>query len=137
MLPLRHEKRWRIAGIALLVAVLAAAIMPTLWFWPILPHGRFLLLDKWLHILTFLFLSVWFTGQYHRSSYWQLFIGLFAYGVLIELGQSTISYRSAEWMDLVADVLGIAIGMIVGMAGLGGWSLRFEQWLEKERVRVD
>ncbi len=134
MLPLRHEKRWRLAGIALLLAVLFATIMPTLWL-PI--PSRLPLADKWLHLLTFLFLSLWFTGQYSRKSYWRLVLGLVAFGVLIELGQEMIPYRSAEWKDLVADIGGIGIGLAIAVAGLGGWSLRFEQWLEKARVSSD
>ena len=94
-------------------------------------------MDKWLHLLTFLFLSLWFAGQYARSSYWRLVVGLIAFGLLIEAGQAMISYRSAEWMDLVADVCGIAVGLIIALAGLGGWSLRFEQWLARESVSVD
>lgn len=135
MLPLRHEKRWRLVGIVLLLAVLAATIMPVLWLWP--SSSEFLPADKWLHLLTFLFLSVWFAGQYARSSYWRLLVGLTAFGVLIELGQGMIPYRSAEWMDLVADIGGIGIGLIIAVAGLGGWSQRFEQWLGRERVGVD
>jgi VanZ family protein len=134
MLPLRHEKRWRLAGIALLLAVLFATIMPTLWL-PI--PSRIPLADKWLHLLTFLFLSLWFTGQYSRKSYWRLVLGLVAFGVLIELGQGMIPYRSAEWQDLVADIGGIGIGLAIAVAGLGGRSLRFEQWLEKARVSSD
>ena len=136
MLPLRHQKRWRLAGIFLLLAVLAAMIMPTLW-WPQISHSLLLSMDKWLHLLTFLFLSLWFAGQYARSSYWRLVVGLIAFGLLIEAGQAMISYRSAEWMDLVADVCGIAVGLIIALAGLGGWSLRFEQWLARESVSVD
>ena len=135
MLPLRHEKWWRLAGIVLLLTVLAATVMPTLWLWP--TPSKILMADKWLHLFTFVFLSVWFTGQYARNSYWRLVIGLTAFGMLIELGQGMISYRSAEWTDLVADIGGIGIGLIIAIAGLGGWSLRFEQWLEKARVSSD
>ena len=135
MLPLRHEKRWRLADIVLLLAVLAATTMPTIWLWP--PPSKTVLTDKLVHMLTFLFLSVWFTGQYARSAYWRLMVGLTAFGALIELGQVMVPYRSAEWMDLVADIGGIGIGLMIAFAGLGGWSQRFEQWLEKARVSSD
>jgi VanZ family protein len=134
MLPLRHEKRWRLAGIVLLLTVLVGTIMPTLW---VASASQVLLEDKWLHLITFLLLSVWFTGQYARHAYWRLVLGLTVFGVLIELGQSMIPYRSAEWTDLFADLGGIGIGLLIALAGLGGWSLRFEQWLEKSRVRGD
>ncbi len=136
MLPLRHEKRWRVAGIGILFVFLAAAVMPALWFWPDISQNKFPLMDKWLHILSFLFLSLWFSGQYKRSSYWRLAVGLTIFGILIELCQRMISYRTAEWMDLVADLFGIGIGIIIAIAGTGGWSLRFEQWLEKKSVGV-
>ena len=136
MLPLRHEKRWRVAGIGILFVFLAAAVMPALWFWPDISQSKFPLMDKWLHILSFLFLSLWFSGQYKRSSYWRLAVGLTIFGILIELCQRMISYRTAEWMDLVADLFGIGIGIIIAIAGTGGWSLRFEQWLEKKSVGV-
>jgi VanZ family protein len=135
MLPLRHEKHWRLAGIVLLLVVLAATILPMLWLWQ--STSKVLLDDKWLHFFTFLFLSLWFAGQYARRSYWILMVGLTAFGVLIELVQSMIPYRSAELMDLVADVGGIGIGLAIALTGLGGWSLRFEQWLEKARVSSD
>ena len=135
MLPLRHEMWWRLVDIVLLLAVLAATFMPAFWLWP-RPDDA-LLSDKWLHFLTFLFLSLWFAGQYARRSYWRLIVGLTAFGVLIELGQSMISYRSAEWTDLIADTSGIVIGLAIAIAGLGGWSLRFEQWLENGEVGGD
>jgi VanZ family protein len=134
MLPLRHENRWRVAGIVLLLVVLVATFVPNTW---VTQSSKFLLSDKLLHLLTFLLLSLWFAGQYARSAYWRLVIGLTAFGVLIELGQGMIPYRSAEWMDLVADIAGIGIGLIIASAGLGGWSLRFELWLEKARVSGD
>jgi hypothetical protein len=129
MLPLRHEKRWRVAGIGILFVFLAVAVTPALWFWPDISQSKFPLMDKWLHILSFLFLSLWFSGQYNRSSYWRLAVGLTIFGILIELCQRMISY-------LIADLFGIGIGLIIAIFGAGGWSLRFEQWLEKKSVGV-
>ena len=39
--------------------------------------------------------------------------------------------------QMFADLGGIGIGLAIAWIGLGGWSLRFEQWLEKSRVRGD
>ena len=41
---------------------------------------------------------------------WPRLLGLLAYGALIEILQSMTPDRSAEWADLFADSLGIAIG---------------------------
>ena len=84
--------------------------------------------DKWAHLLTFAVLAVWFAGQYRRKSYWRIAAGLVGFGILIELCQQTVGYRSAEWLDLGADVLGIVLGLAIGLAGAGGWSQRFENW---------
>ena len=136
MLPLRHKNRWRIAGVVLLILVLAAAMAPAIWLTQHFPTVILLSLDTWLHMLTFLCLALWFSGQYQRSSYWRLAIGLTAFGALIELCQGMISYRLADWTDLGADVLGTGLGLAIAVAGTGGWSLRFEQWMEKEKVEA-
>ena len=39
-----------------------------------------------------------------------------------------VGYRSAEWLDIGADVIGVAIGLLISLAGAGGWSQRFENW---------
>ncbi len=136
MLPLRHTQRWRAAGFLLLVVVLVATLMPAVWF---LEDTRdlvtwFMGVDKWLHVGTFLFLAVWFAGQYERRAYWRIAVGLVMFGILIELCQRMISYRSAEWYDLAADVAGILAGLLVARLGMGGWSLRAETWFAERRA---
>jgi len=81
-----------------------------------------------MHIVAFTFLAAWFSGQYERKSYWRIALGLIAFGVLIELVQNTINYRTSEWMDLVGDVIGISAGLIIAVLGVGGWSKRLEEW---------
>jgi VanZ family protein len=129
MLPLRYARRWRIGGIFLLAMVLALALIPADWFWPDDSDTLFFISDKWLHGITFTALALWFSGQYARHSYWRLILGLVAFGLLIEVTQRMVSYRTAEWVDLLADVLGIGLGMAIAVAGAGGWCLRFEEWL--------
>jgi len=94
MLPLRFAGRWRAASIVLLVAVLAATMMPAVWLWPDKPGfvSWFVHADKWLHGLTFVLLAVWFSGQYQRRSYWRIGIGLIAFGVFIEACQRMVEY---------------------------------------------
>ena len=130
MLPLRYAGRWQAVSAVLLLAVLAGAVMPAVWLWPDrvrivswLDH-----IDKWAHLLVFAFLAVWFAGQYRRSAYWRIAAGLVGFGILIELCQRLVGYRSAEWLDIGADVIGIVIGLLIGLAGAGGWSQRFENW---------
>ena len=128
MLPLSYPARWRIAGILILIIVLAFAMVPDFWPWGH-RHGRYLVSDKVLHGMTFAFLAVWYTGQYSRRSYPWLAVGLLAFGMLIEACQYLVTYRTAEWGDVWADSIGIVIGMTVAMVLTGGWSLKIERWL--------
>ncbi len=137
MLPLRHARRWRVASIILLLLVLGSALIPAAWFWPDKDDfvAWFVDGDKWLHAITFVGLAVWFAGQYRPRSYWRIGVGLIAFGVLIEACQRLVSYRSAEWFDIVADTLGVVVGLTIAMAGVGGWCMRVEDWLGKRGVR--
>ena len=129
MLPLRYTRRWRIAGICILLFVLAAALAPAFWWTPRLQSG--IGFDKWLHGATFLALGVWFSGQYTPRAYWRIALGLLIFGAFIELVQRQTTHRSGDYYDLAADLVGIAVGLIVAYAGAGGWSLRLERWLEQ------
>ncbi len=130
MLPLRYALGWQAMSTVLLLVVLAGTLMPATWLWPERVRIENWLdnPDKWAHLLTFAVLAVWFAGQYRRKSYWRIAAGLVGFGILIELCQQTVGYRSAEWLDLGADVLGIVLGLAIGLAGAGGWSQRFENW---------
>ena len=136
MLPLRYAGRWRMAGLALLALVLLASLMPRFWFFPDRNDfvTWFVHVDKWLHGIAFVVLAVWFAGQYQPRSYWRIALGLLAFGVLIEACQRLVTYRSADWLDIAADAAGIAVGLTIALAGLGGWSLWFENRLARSKV---
>ena len=130
MLELRYAGVWRLLSALSLLLILTATLVPPHWLWPdSLPfHVR--VSDKWMHGITFTGLAIWFSGQYARSSYWRIAIGLLAFGVLIEVAQRAVVYRSAELMDLAADLAGITVGLLVALFGAGGWTPRFEDWLQ-------
>lgn len=127
MIALRYPWRWQLAGFLLLVFVMIAALVPKLPFHELALQFR--ISDKVMHIAAFAFLAVWFSGQYEKRSYWRIALGLIAFGILIELVQSMVSYRTAEWMDLIGDAAGITIGLLIGVLGAGGWSMRVEERL--------
>lgn len=132
MLPLRYAGLWQAASLAGLAIVFAATLIPAHWLWSDDPASRLHVSDKWLHGLTFVFLAVWFSGQYARRSYWRIAVGLLSFGALIEICQHAIAYRSAELTDMLANVAGLTAGLSLAMAGAGGWSLRVEQWLRRK-----
>lgn len=129
MLPLRHVRRWQLASLAILLIVLIAALMPAVWYWDDRVKGLawFQSVDKWLHGVTFLVLTVWFAGLYRAQAYWRVALGLLVFGLFIELCQRMVSYRTADWIDVGADAAGIAAGIAISLAGLGGWGLRLEK----------
>lgn len=134
MLPLRYSHRWRIGGIVLLALVLAGTLLPAISAWP---HRtvRFLLgFDKWIHAFMFLFLTLWYSGQYARPAYWRIGAGLIVFGGVIELIQRTLPFRSGDPADMAANVAGIVAGFVLAFAGVGGWSVRVERWLEARQA---
>jgi len=135
MLPLSYPSRWRVAGIFLLLSVLGVTLAPELWPWMGGGGSYWILSDKWMHGFTFVALAVWYSGQYARRSYGWLALGLLIFGALIEACQSMVTYRTAEMADLIADVLGIAVGILIALMGAGGWSLQAEKWLRRGAVR--
>lgn len=139
MLPLRFRGVWRAGSAFLLLLVLAAMLMPAVWVWP--DRGQllswFVGVDKWLHGITFAVLALWFAGQYGRRSYWRVAAGLLVFGILTEGCQRLVTYRSSEWFDIVADAAGILLGLVIAMAGLGGWSLRLEDWYLRRKPGLD
>lgn len=130
MLPLRHARFWKIADVFLLFLVFLSALMPAIWFWDdkVKILSWFDNSDKLLHAVTFFVLTVWFAGQYRRPSYWRIAAGLMLFGCIIELCQMMVAYRMADWIDIGANTVGIILGLAVAMTGLGGWSLRIEDW---------
>ena len=130
MLPLRFARHWQLASTMLLLVILIAAVLPVVWLLPDrIELAKWLGgIDKWAHALAFAFLTVWFAGLYPKGKYWRIAVGMAAYGVLIELCQGLISYRSAEWPDLGADVIGIGAGLSLALFGAGGWCLAAENW---------
>lgn len=99
---------WRLVFFLALTAVMTLALLPT--------SGAqgFTGQDKLLHCITFsvLFLIACrgYTTQAHRK--W-LYLGLLFYGVSMEWLQGQTAYRSMEMLDLVADMLGVALGYLL------------------------
>jgi VanZ family protein len=129
MLPLQYGRLWRVLSTALLLFVLAAALAPSWWFdTKAEALSWFENADKWLHALTFLALTLWFSGLFARTAWGWMLLGLLCFGLLIEACQFFVSYRMADWMDMGANTLGILLGTAIAAAGLGEWGLRLEAW---------
>lgn len=89
---------------ACLLAVLALSLLPLS---PQLPTTGW---DKTNHLLAFCVLTVLGTQAY-RGRTGMVLLGLLAYGGMIEILQSFTPDRMAEWADLLADSLGLTVGL--------------------------
>ncbi len=101
------QKFWRLALFTLLIFISYLAVAPA----P--PKGLSSGWDKLNHALAFASLA--FCGHWSLSSgrarWLALPLLLLAYGGAIELVQLQVPGREGEWADLLADAVGIAIGL--------------------------
>ena len=98
---------WRLAFGFCVLAVLVLALMPT--DVPMPSMGW----DKSNHLLAFSVMALLGRRAYPGRTM-ALLAGLLAYGALIEVLQSFTPNRSADWQDLVADAVGLALGWGAG-----------------------
>jgi VanZ family protein len=124
MLPLRHRPLWITMSLVLLAAVLFASLQPD--FGPAVPAN----FDKVEHLTAYVVLAVWFTGLVARGRYWVVACGLLALGLLVEVFQGLMNLgRSAEVSDMLANALGVVVGITIALSSTGGWAPRLESWL--------
>jgi VanZ family protein len=103
---------WRALLLALLIAITWLALSP------VPPETMDTGWDKANHLFAFgslAFASVWAQWPQPRRWGW-LVLALLAYGVGIEAAQSFLPPREADWHDVVADGLGIALGLLTALA---------------------
>lgn len=97
---------WLWAFFACALAMMALALMPSPP--PMITTGW----DKSNHLLAFAVMA-WLGCKVFPQRLAILLPGLLAYGALIEILQSFTPNRSAEWLDLSADCLGILLGWML------------------------
>jgi len=104
--------------------LLAALIVVVAWFafTPAPPRTLETIWDKLHHALAFTVLAcvAELAAWPRRRHRWEVALGLLAWGGVIELVQSQLPTRSAEWGDLLADAVGIAIGLLLALPLLRG-----------------
>lgn len=132
LLLLRHPRTWLVLGWTLVALVVLASLLPG----QSLPSTG--ANDKFEHTTAYALLTLWFAGIYPRSRYAAIAIGLFALGILIEIGQGMMQVgRQADWRDVFANALGILIGLTISWFWLGGWAQRVEARVESWTQRTE
>ena len=108
---------WRVILVLLLACIAVLALMPA-------PPSDFDTgWDKLNHWLAFgsLAFAACLSSPASRTTRLLLLLSLLGFGGLIEVAQSYVPGRSAEWADLLADAIGIASGAAVAIALLGAF----------------
>jgi VanZ family protein len=81
-----------------------------------------------VHFTGYFLLATWFGGVARRGQYWMVGVGLIAFSGLMEILQGVMhNGRDAEWLDLVANMLGVTTGLTLASIGLGKWMV----WVER------
>ena len=91
--------------------------------------------DKANHATGYFLLTTWFTGVARRNRYLVVGVLLIGFGGALEIAQGMMHEgRSADWLDFLANSLGVTAGVTLAMVGLGNWMV----WIEKLlRVRKE
>lgn len=121
---LRFARVWFAIG-ALIIAV-------TLYFSlkPGGPPGRFPYADKFYHAGAFFLIAIWFAGLLQRRTYLWLALALVMFGIGIEIAQYVMPYgRTAEAGDVIADVVGMTVGLLLAVMLRDSLFARIEKWL--------
>ena len=119
MRSLRYSYLWLFGGVCLIGLLLYMTLMPSV-------PGAILLNDKLAHGITFMVLMVWFSGIVEMRFSSLVAVVRLCLGILIELAQQQLTYRSAELADGLADMTGIGVGWVLAVFGLQYWAV----WIE-------
>jgi VanZ family protein len=125
---LRYVNYWQAIGWMMVLIVILLSLTPKP---PQLP-GLFGW-DKAHHFLAYAALMYWFGVSRPRHWRWPVFIA--SLGVVLELLQGLTGYRTSDPNDLIANTLGVAIGLFIVNTPLGGWLAIVDRMLA-ERLHI-
>jgi VanZ family protein len=125
MRALQWRVFWLSAGAALVLLVTYLCLRPSGGGEQTFPSA-----DKWAHFLAFFALAGTLLALVERRHYAVVCLGLLAFGGAIEIAQYLMPYgRSAEWLDLAADGLGLVAGVLLSLLIRESWLQRIERWV--------
>jgi VanZ family protein len=124
---LRYRKLWLIVGYLLIALVVYLSLTSS----PVQIHTNLPYQDKLLHALAYFSLTFWFMQLYHIRQYvfrWVIFF--LCLGLLLEYLQSFDPKRYSEVGDMVANTLGVILGLSISMTPLRYTLVKFERFLK-------
>jgi VanZ family protein len=124
--PLRFASVWVLLGVLLVLATTVVCLLPNVRG----PLPSVNGMDKVDHAIAYLVLTAWFTALLQRRAWLGVVLGLLLFGAGIEVAQELMHLgREGSLADLLADAVGIGLGMAVTLSSRESWFVRIEQWL--------
>ena len=124
---LKYQKLWQAIGWTMVLIVIWLSLTPRP---PQLPS--FFGWDKAHHVTAYAGLMYWFGVSFHRHWRWPVFL-LFMGGGL-EILQGLSGLRSNDPYDMLANMIGVVVGLFLIDTHLGGW-LRIVDRMLAERLK--
>jgi len=121
MYSLNYPRFWLALAWFLVLLVILSSLAPAG------PDVRWMLNDKVAHAAAYAAMAFWFSGVYRKSRYGWILAGLLALGLLLELVQGRLSYRTFDMLDMAAN----AAGVVLGLAGSVLLNASWCAWVEK------
>jgi len=118
---LRYRRTWLSIGMFMVLAITVVCLLPV----HDLPKVG--MSDKTEHFLAFGAVAFWFGSIVVRRDLHWVALAVVGFGALIEVAQGAMGLgREAEWFDVLADTLGVLIGVVLVLTPLGHWA----RWVE-------
>jgi len=121
--PLHYFRAWLGIGWLLVAAVVFLTLTPS----P--PRIEMLVSDKLQHGLSYTCLMLWFGQIYQPGRYWRIAAALTLLGMALEVLQGISGLRHFEYLDMLANSIGVLTGWGLSRTPLGALLLGLEQRL--------
>ncbi|HIO14501.1 MAG TPA: VanZ family protein [Chromatiales bacterium] len=109
---LRHFQWWYRVGWGLVVAVIVGSLVPSI------PTAGIPLSDKIMHFTAYGVLMLWFSQLYLGWSRIPVALLLVALGLVMEVCQGLTGYRQYDPVDMLANSIGVGLGLALGLTPL-------------------
>lgn len=109
MVQFLNSRLFKVLFVIACLAIFTMSLMPGKQ----LPKG--LPWDKALHFIGYAGLAFLARMGSKKHPSWQIVIGCIAFSLLIEFLQQFIPNRGFEWLDLVANSLGVVFGVLIAI----------------------
>jgi VanZ family protein len=123
---LRFKWLWLLIGYGSIVLVVYLSLVSD----PVSIANVMPLQDKVLHMIAYFFLAFWFVQIYHVRQHMMFWLAFFlCLGLLMEYLQGLGAARYSEVGDMVANMLGVAIALVLSKTRLRYMLVGFERLL--------